>query len=218
MLLILASNIAYYRGDYETARSEADKAVVAAHRRGIPTVLAIALFAKALALADDNAEIALAAAEESIALVEAGAGDSSYGHALLTVAMIRTAQDDATAAARAVRTAVAHGTHIGTRAVVASHLALGAVLLEREGYVEAAATVGGALNGPVFAHLGLLIRGPHRERYDRALAYAAAALGNDTDTKAHEQGAAMTYDQAVTFTLDELGRLAKPQLRATPTA
>jgi hypothetical protein len=48
---------------------------------------------------------------------------------------------------------------------------------------------------------------PQRDRYQQRLAQVAATLGAERYADAQQQGAAMTYDQIVGYTLDQLVRL-----------
>jgi hypothetical protein len=74
--------------------------------------------------------------------------------------------------------------------------------------LEAAATLAGALNGPVLGHLPTFLAGHHKHQYGRALAAVATALSPDAYARAQRDGAAMTHDEIVAFTLSELGRVA----------
>jgi len=196
-------------GDLGTARSEAQQAVSVARRLESPSLLANALAAQADALAATNPDEALRAADEAIGLVEAGAGDISYTVALQAAATLRAAQGDTPRAARALHAGVEHETRVGNRFAAGSWAAVAVNLLARTPEtLQAAATVAGALSGPVLAQLSPLIIGNSRDNYESALRSIAAALSGDTLEKARQHGAAMTYDEITAYTLHQLDRLA----------
>jgi len=206
----LMSTVAYYGGDYAVAKSEAAHAVALARSVGSPTLLAVALCSHALALSDSDPDIALAAAEESIRLVEAGAGNSVYSTSLQTAATLRWAKGDRAGAAMALRAAVAHEYRIGgSRAVLGTLVALVALLLAGSPETfDAATTLSGAVKGPVFGHIQLYLRPAQRDQYARDLAKASTSLGTDAYASAETRGTGMAYDEIVRFTLDNLARLA----------
>ena len=164
----------------------------------------------AQAVSDDDADEALAAAEESIRLTEAGAGDTVYSLASDTAAMLRAARGDHSGAARARRAAVAHGASTGQRSSMDVDVCVAALILAADtDTFEAAATLAGAVEPTLSVSLGWFTP-LQRDRYQHGLAQAAATLGADRCTAAHQRGAAMTYDQTVAYTLDQLDRLAGP--------
>jgi predicted ATPase len=204
-----AAALAALMGDTEGAEAATKRVLVSARRDGIPTVLATALAGFARVVFEHSPEEALAAAEESIGLVEAGAGDLAYDMALHTAAVIRAGRGDTGGAAQAIRTALNHGARIGDRLYFAVSIWIAGFLLAgRPDGFEAAATLGGAVSGPVLGHQATSIIAINRDGYERALASAAAGLGQAAYTKAQQRGAAMTYDQIVTFALDQIGVLA----------
>jgi len=152
---------------------------------------------------------ALAEAEECIRLVESGAGDASYSPALQTAALLHAAAGDTTGAARCVLIAIDHDARTGRRLYVPVDIAIAAVVLavSPDGLVPAA-VLAGAVSGPVFGHINLYIRGSQRDRYDRVIKDVSHGLGPDTDTRSQQQGAAMTYDEIISYTVDQLDRLA----------
>jgi hypothetical protein len=75
-------------------------------------------------------------------------------------------------------------------------------------FLEAAATLAGALSGPVFAFSPAFISRRQRDDNDQRLADIAAALGTRAYTNAEQQGAAMTSDEVVAYATVQLGRLA----------
>jgi len=202
--------IAYYAGDGETARTEADQGVADARRIGSPTLLALALYGRALALSDLEPDQALAAAQESIELVDSGAGNSTYGAVLQIAAALHTARGDIASAASAIRAAVAHEARVGgSRIILVTLIALAAqVLATRAEGVEAAAALSGAVTGPLFGPIRLLLRGPQLERYQQTMADLAVSLGAETHGNAQHDGATMDTDTIINFTLSRLAALS----------
>jgi len=70
-------------------------------------------------------------------------------------------------------------------------------------------TLDGAIGGPVLGPMWAFIVGNTRDSYERAAQQASEALGHDAASNAQQQGAAMAYDEIVSFTLDRLARLAE---------
>ena len=196
-------------GDFDTARSEARRAVASARLVRSPTLLAHALSAYARTISKENSEEALAAADEVIGLVEAGAADNSYTPTLQTAALLRSSRGDGLGAARAMHTAIGHESHAGNRPTFTADLTVAVVVLAgRPDSIEAAATLAGAITGPVLGHLHAFLGGLHRDRYEQALADLAATLGDDAYAKAMRDGAAMPYDEIVNFALAHLAAIA----------
>ena len=137
-------------GDDDTARAEAERSLAGARRIGAPTLLAGALYLHAFAVCDDHPDEALAAAEESVRLTEAGAGDTGYSPALSLGATLRAAAGDHAGAARALRTAIVHEAGTGNRNNMANAVNCTALVLAGlPDTFEAAATLAGAVAGPV---------------------------------------------------------------------
>ena len=74
--------------------------------------------------------------------------------------------------------------------------------------LEAAAVVEGAAPGAFQGSWSLVHSEGHRSRYTKALADVATALGPDAFGEAQRRGAAMTYDEIVSYTLARLDHLA----------
>jgi len=204
----IANWIAYSTGDYATARSEAQLALAAARRIGAPTVLAATLVNHAIAISEDNPDETLAAADESVQLTEAGAGDTAYSAAPSIGAMPRAAHGYHAAAARATRIAVAHAARTGHRAYLGLDVTVAALVLSgRADTFEAAATLAGAVAGPVFGFSTAWLNPQWQNRYQQRLAEAAAALGDQHYDDARQRGATMTYDQIIAYTLEQLDRV-----------
>jgi predicted ATPase/class 3 adenylate cyclase len=210
----LTSFIAIITGDHETARTEVEENLVIARRLGAPTLLANALTGHALMIADQRPQEALAAAEEVMRLIEAGAADSNaYSGAAHIAATIRSAQGDIVGAASVLHAAIEHEAQIGRRGLIAGGLRIAAIVLAatRHGN-EAAATLIAAANGPVLGHYAPATwAGIEVVRSERAAADVAAALGPAAYTQAQQRGASMSYDEIIAYTLDHLSRLTESE-------
>ena len=62
--------------------------------------------------------------------------------------------------------------------------------------------------GPVLGVFPAFLTPPQQDRYQQRLAQVAATLGAERYADAQQRGAAMTYDQIIAYTLDQLDRLA----------
>jgi hypothetical protein len=141
-------------GDFDTASSAARRAAASARLVKSPTLLAHAMSAHARTMSEENSEEALAAAEEAIGLVEAGAADSGYTPALQTAALLRSDRGDSPGAARAMHAAIEYESHTGNRLTSSANITVAVVVLAGQpDAVEAAATLAGAITGPVLGHL-----------------------------------------------------------------
>ena len=201
--------MAHEFGDVDTARSAAADTLAAARRVGSPRALAGALALWARTLPDDHADEALASAEESVRLVEAGAAaESSYGGALQTLTLLRAARGDTTGAARAIHTAISYNSRNGLRIGLGTEVGFSVpLLIGANNGAHAVATLAGAVDGPVLK--GRMNISPAQcARYERALAWAAETLDAGPHDADRQQGAAMTYDEIVVYILDQLDRLA----------
>jgi len=182
--------------------------VASARRAGAPSLLALALATLARAMSEASPEEALSAANESIGLTQAGAGDSGYAAALMIAALDREAAGDRAAAAQAILTLTEHSVRIGVRSIADTVKVAALILSSDPNRFEAAAALVGAANGPTLVSFTGLFRGTHQVRYERAVAELAIALGPDAFVNAERRGQAMTYDQIITLMLDHLAQLA----------
>ena len=205
----IASLAARVSGDDDTARAQAAPGLAVARRVGAPSLLAGALWLHAFAVCDDHPDEALAAAGESVRLTEAGAGDSGYSAALSLGAIIRAGAGDHAGAARDLRTAIVHEAGTGNRVGMAAAVNRTALVLAcRPDTFEAAATLAGAVAGPVLGVFPAYLTQPQEDRYRQRLAEGVATLGAERYADAQQRGAAMTYDEIIAYTLDQLDLLA----------
>jgi predicted ATPase/class 3 adenylate cyclase len=197
--------IAFYIDDGPTARSDADQAVAYARQIRSPTLLAQALAGRAQAYTDLEPGKALAAAEESVQLIEAGAGSTPYAWVLLTAAVLHSARGDTASAAKAIRAATTHEARTGgSRTILVTLVALAAQVLARHAdRLDAAAILSGAVTGPVFGHVQMLQR-TAQLGFDLAMSDVASALGAQAYDNDQQRGATMSFDDIISFTIDRL--------------
>ena len=208
-LQTIAAMLAYFIGEYDSMRPELEQALTWARVTGTPSILVAALATHARALCDERPEDALADAEEAIRLVESGAGDSGYASLLQTATMLRAARGDIALAAAAMRTNIEFYARTGQRALMSAIVPfLVLVFAGDAATLEAAAVVEGAAPGAFQGSWSLVHSEGHRSRYTKALADVATALGPDAFGEAQRRGAAMTYDEIVSYTLARLDHLA----------
>jgi predicted ATPase/class 3 adenylate cyclase len=192
-------------GDSELARTETQAGLDAARRMGQPSALALGFFASAMAHMDTDPQAALAAAEESIALLHRGAADVVYAGATLVVSQLRERAGDTPGAARAAREAIAHSDEIGDRAWIHAPLGSAVRLLHAAGVEESPVVIAGALIDGWF-HEIILGAAAEVEQRDEILRLTAAAMGPDRYAEARGRGAFMTYDEVIAYALSELDR------------
>jgi hypothetical protein len=196
--------LAYNAGDLELARSVAADACEAARRSRVPTLIAAALDLRARVLPKDRADEALAAAQESMRLLDAGGGGGAlYAAAAQTAAMLLALGNEPAAAARAVHRAVSYTAERGDQLTNASNIGIAVLVLAAVRDLTAAATLGGVLEGPL-APSHRILSPEHRRRYDEALSDVARALGPAALAEAQQRGSAMTHDEVIAFTLARL--------------
>ena len=148
--------------------------------------------------------------DEAIGLYENGAGEVLFPAALMNAAVLRSVAGDKSGAALAARRAVDHASHNGDRSCVASAVKVATLVLAASSVSgEASATLDGARHGPVLGDLPMTYAGIHQARIDAALDQVARALGPDALNTAQRRGAAMTYDEIIAYTLDQLSRLVE---------
>jgi hypothetical protein len=162
------------------------------------------LFSMALAeWTVDNEELAVPLLEESAALTRAGAADTVFGQVLSLLAASRV-HTEPVEALELLREAIEYDHHGGLRRELAAVLARGAQIFGVLGHTEAALVIVGAASHS----LAGLYQVPPREReaHARAIDSFRVELGDASD-QAIARGAAMTYDEIIEYTLNELDHL-----------
>jgi predicted ATPase/class 3 adenylate cyclase len=201
-----AANFHNLMGDWEAARTDAERALEAARRSKNPTATASAQFARAVALAHENPLAAAQALDESIELGRRGTSGGLLGFALARRSVLRAEAGDFAGARRDAREAVKHGHERGDRPMLSSALECSVAVLHAMGRDEAAAVVAGALlagvamgmprsvTGGLVADLGVAA----------ALDEARAALGEEEYLEALERGAELSLDETVAYVFNVL--------------
>ena len=201
------STVAHFAGDSDAARTAAEEAVRLARQIRSPHAVALALFSLGNALASSDPGRALASFEECIALVEAGAGGRIvYGGALDGVGQLRASAGDPIGALQALRAAVAYARDSGNFTSFAGSLDGALPVLVQLDYPESVAVLAGITTRGAFAALGLVSDDEQHDR-NQAMEAAQARLGREVYEHAVALGAAMTDDEALTYTLSELDRV-----------
>ena len=192
------------------ARPEAELGLRQARETANPTALAGALYAYGFALAGDDLAAALAAFDESIALSRQGASSSMLlAAALVEAAGVRLRTGDLPRAARDLREAIERDHQAGTRTSVYVGVWWGIEILIGLDHLEQAAVFDGIASTGLPAEHRAVTVGPgvgERELAHQraAIAHARASYGPEHYDAALQTGAAMTYDQAVEYTLQVL--------------
>ena len=191
-------------GDPE-ALEDAQAATRAARRLGNPDRIAMSLLSLGMNLARRSPEEALAALEESVAIMRAG-NTNSVGMALSNVAQLRARQGDRVGALTTLRESIEHIYRYGDRPQLIALVDWAIAILQRFGYSDPAAVlVGVAVDGPLAALNSF--PGARRAHGDDKLAPLEAELGTDTYRALVERGAAMSYEEVVHFLFDEIDQL-----------
>jgi predicted ATPase/class 3 adenylate cyclase len=195
LLLVAMSGMQITGGhNSESAQADASEAVAAAYESGHPTAIANALFVSGLSRWRAEPEVAAPLLDESIALVRAGANSIVYPMMLAIRALVDTQGGDAPGAYAALHEAITCAHDKGDIPALVGSLDYGIQVWAQFGDSEVAATIGGAIAGPLGAIGGLVYEVPYREG---ALQQARAALGADAFDAAAARGAVMSLDDLV---------------------
>ncbi len=191
------------------ALPEAELALRRAREIANPTALAAAVYGFGMARIADDPAGALAAVDESIALLHQSASPNLLAAALVDAAGLRVRTGDLPHAARDLRESIERSHQAGTRVTIYTGVWWGIeLLIGLEHFEQVAVFDGIASNGLPAEHRAVNISPQVGERevaHQRAaVAYACAAYGPERYDAAFQTGAAMTYDQAVEYTLRAL--------------
>ena len=120
-------------------------------------------------------------------------------------ATLRDAAGDHTGAARGLCTAIVHEAGTGNRNILAGAVKVAAVVLAgRSDSFEAAATLTGAVDGPLLSVFPAWLTPSQLHLCQQRLAQVATALGPGRYRDARQRGAAMSYDEIIAYALDQL--------------
>ena len=198
--------LAHLMFDDVTARAEAADAVIAARRCRSPSVLAQALATFARMRPDNEATEAVRDADESIHLMQQGAGDSFYSVNLGTIGLLRIVGDDLPGAAGACLDAVDFAARRGDRATMPANISLAVMILARiQDGEEHAATLVGAVEGPELKNR-VFVGQRHLDRYRGAQIALRNTLGESAYDDARRNGSAMSYAAITDYALTQLSR------------
>ena len=198
-----ASYYAMGADDLATARAQAESALDLARRIENPSAIACALFNLARSIEHDDPVRALDAVERAIALGRAGAMPIVVGMALVDVARWHSRMGDRVAALEALYDAISYANHAGSRGPVVEVLGAGAEILLRAGELSAATVLAGSLLQG--ALLAILVSQRDAE-LKRALMAAHEGLGDEQYQRMFDRGASMSYEEVITFALDNVQR------------
>jgi predicted ATPase len=195
--------VAYNAGDLGLARAVASSAVHEAQSSEVPALIAVALCLLARVLPDDRADEALNAAEESMRLIDEGAGaETNYAPAGQTAAMLLASRNEPVRAASALHRAVSYSAARGESPTTASTMGIAVFVLAVANDQVGAATVGGAIELGALTYR--VLSEEHRRRHEGALQEVARALGPAAYDAARQNGASMTSDEAIQYALERL--------------
>ncbi len=204
----IAGMFAALGGDAEAGHAFTRESLAGARELGNPTTLAIALFGYALAHWQDEPESARAAVEESLALTEAGASDTVYSDALELLARLERAAGDIERALHTTERSLREAIGVSNRPSVLSsqwYFAEALGLLGRD--PEVGAVLHGYTTRGADAPLMPAVRGREAQLHDQSIAAMRSALGGERFEQLAARGAAMDYDTAVEYTMQELERI-----------
>jgi hypothetical protein len=200
------------RDDYAAACASATEAVRLARELGNPTAQAIALGVFGWSVLRDDPQAAVAAFDESIALSRAGAGDATFPTSLLLVAPLRARVDDIEGALRATREGLAVARDLGDLPSVGMTPAVAVEVAFTAGEPGLAAVFSGMLDSPVLSAL-LFHNDPHLPERRRVLDRVREELGENEYAACRAQGAAMSFDEGIAYTLAEFDRMIREASR-----
>ena len=192
-------------GDSEAARAEAETGVVIARALRHSSALATALSALGQARLRDDPDAALAALEESQALVRSGATDVMFANTSMQIARLRAQRGDVAGGLDALRAGVRHAADAGDRVYLAGLMQYAADVFAALDHPEPAAVVAGLVDEKGFHHFV----GVEAGEWQYALETARRALGDARFKEALARGAAMTLDDAVDYILGTLDNVSE---------
>jgi hypothetical protein len=197
-------------GDFLSAIAESAVATRGARALGNPTALVTALFAEGLAHVEDDPTHALAAFEESLALTDAGASDIVFGEIQEQLIRLRILLGDLAGAVAAAHTGFDYAVEVGNRLTSVTVLWYALEALVPLGAVELAGTLFGLVDdAPEIAPMLSVFVGPQSIRHAELREQVRAALGDQRFAEFAARGAAMSYDDAVTYFRPELAHLVE---------
>ncbi len=197
---------AAYRGDERTAIALADRARALAAEIGNSTLQAWADYATAEALLESDPIRALSCANSALSAARANRNDFLAGIALVSAACLQSRSGDPGNALELFGQVIEHWHRFGNRTQQWITLRNVVDLLTRLGWHGPAAVLYGAL---AERRTGAPAFGADAERLAAAVTTLRARLGDYGYTEALTRGAKMTDDEAVSFAITLIDKLAR---------
>jgi predicted ATPase/class 3 adenylate cyclase len=201
-LVIVPVGVALMRGETERARSEAERALASARASGSPSTLAAALYTLGWVAMYDDEVAALAAFDESLALVREGTIDAILPHVLVRSACIRAGAGDESAL-RDLREAIAFSRDVGSVVTGMTVLDYGMRIAALLGRWEVGAGIAGFLESRGAEHR-LPTAGPEGQARHEARARLEQGLGSARLAPAYASGAQKSYEELIDWLLHQL--------------
>jgi hypothetical protein len=201
-----AASMAALGGNLDFARAEAVENLTACRVLAQPTYTSLCLYALGLAIWRDDPAGGLSAFEESIALMPGGGANATWSRQLAMVAQIRAALGEREAPFALLSKAVGIAHDDGDRPSMVTILAHTTEVLASMAELSAAAVFAGMAENGIFSGIWALPRHEVPD-HEKILNRLRASLGDIEYADRIAEGAAMTYDEMVTFarrTLDIL--------------
>ncbi|HXY93491.1 MAG TPA: hypothetical protein VEP49_13505, partial [Acidimicrobiia bacterium] len=194
------ANMAVPAGDLDLAREAAERALREARDSGSPQAHVNALFSYAAAIETDDPKEALAAFDECIAIVRAGAADVNFSTSMAAAGLLRVRAGDPTGW-RGLDEAVRHAAERGYRPMVVGALdRVTRAVATTDRHEDTAVLSGITLAGPLGAINHFSVTPPN-------LTDARAALGEVAFERGAARGVAMEFDDAVAYSLALLAQV-----------
>jgi predicted ATPase/class 3 adenylate cyclase len=181
-------------------------AILLAQRTGNPTLLANASFALGKALRGRHPDEAVAAFDQVVALAKGGASGALLLEAQCYGAQLAAALGDADGARVRLKEALDHALRDGEGAILARSLDVAVDILSYRGEARAAAVLAGVVETTLAPHRfpDVASRGPALALRIANLDRAREELGDSPYQQARAEGAAMSRQDALAFTLRHL--------------
>jgi predicted ATPase/DNA-binding XRE family transcriptional regulator len=201
--------VAMHRGDLETAESRFEEALLLVNRAGDEGLASLvrAWLGTVLVLRGDN-ERAIQVFEEGLEQARKRGDRIGAYSALYNLGQVALSRDEVELATRMLEEGVSLSEEMRDRANLAEFLEGLAVVAWKRERAEVSARLFGAAEG-MLEEVGDRLYNyyaPDRSLYERTLAGLRSGLGESAFEKAMAEGREMSFDEAVTFALDEAHR------------
>jgi predicted ATPase/DNA-binding CsgD family transcriptional regulator len=198
-----AGSLAWRQGDFSSARSLLEEALVLGREAGDKQSISLSLNNLAGVAADQGDYTkARALHEESLALRRELGDRSGIAGSLGNLGFVAMEQGDLTGARALHEESLGLGREHGDKNSIAASLAgLGGVAVG-VGQVERGARLLGVVEG-LLGSMGAVLGREYRLPYERAVAAARSLLGEEAFESAWQQGRGMSMEQAIAYALDD---------------